>query len=46
MNTNNSVKEINEKPDFDFNDFLVKKCKWHLQMTEDEKKTDPHTHQE
>jgi hypothetical protein len=46
MNNNNKDNEINEKPDFDFNDFLVKKCKWHLNMSAEEKQTNPHIHQE
>lgn len=46
MNNKAKTSETNKTPDFDFDDFLVKKCKWHLGMKEEEKKKDPHIHME
>jgi hypothetical protein len=46
MDQINKEPENNRKRDFDFDEFLVKKCKWHLRMSENEKKSDPHFHQE
>jgi len=43
MKTNIETEHKNENiSDFNFDDFLVKKCLWHLNMNEEEKINNPH----